>query len=386
MDKRRLNKEELEKTIYNLYDSSLVITNTDEYKNIRDNLSFTCKYHGEFLNKLYSVLNGSGCPYCNLIKKASLILSANKVSNVVKDGKVVLDNGISIGINDCDINISLTDNVYDILSSNSIIYDDSNAKERWKDIEGFSKYKVSTLGKVMNKESKRFINGYNMDKSSYIQKMINLYDDNGKIHGILLHRLVYSTFKGKITSDINIDHIDGNYLNNRLCNLKACDNIKDNINNEITVLSAKINAYNRSMNKKEAVKHNYDISSLEGEEWVDLIGMEDLYEVSNLGRIRSKIIPIEYNKNGVKFTVNRVPKLLKQHNKSGYMFISLGRNSKRAHLPVHKIVYESFNGKLSEGLEIDHINGDSKDNRLCNLQAITHEGNLKKRKYKKDRL
>jgi len=212
MDKRRLNKEELEKTIYNLYDSSLGITNIYEYKNMRDNISFTCKYHGEFTYNLRSILNGSGCPYCNLIRKVSLILSANKVNNMIKDDKVALDNGISIGINDCDINISLTDNVYDILSKNKIIYDDSKVKERWKDIEGFSRYKVSTLGRVMNKESKRFINGYNMDKGSYIQKMINLRDDNGKIHGILLHRLVYSTFKGNITSDINIDHIDGNFL------------------------------------------------------------------------------------------------------------------------------------------------------------------------------
>ena len=140
------------------------------------------------------------------------------------------------------------------------------------------------------------------------------------------------------------------------------------------------------MKKKEVNMHNYDINSLDGEEWANLIGMEDLYEVSNLGRIRSKIIPIEYDRKGVKFVVNRRPKLMKQHVKSKYMFISLGRNGNKAHLPVHKIVYESFNGKLSEGLEIDHINGDSKDNRLCNLQAITHEGNLKKRKYKKDRL
>ena len=385
-NKNRYKKSDVILKLSSLYNDIIKITNIKDYKNSKDKLSFTCKYHGGFLNNLCSMLNGSGCPYCNLIKKISLILSANMVNNIIKDRIVYLEDGKSIGIKDCDINISLEDNVYDILSSNGIIYDDSKAKERWKNIDGFSKYKVSTLGRVMNKESKRFINGHNMDKGGYIQKMINLSDDNGKIHGILLHRLVYSTFKGNITSDINIDHIDGNYLNNRLYNLKACNNIKDNINNDITILSAKINAYNKSMNKKEVVKHDYDISSIEGEEWVNLYGMEELYEVSNLGRIRSKSVSIGYDRGGSKFSVVRKPKMLKQHVKSGYMFISLGRNEGRVHLPVHKIVYESFNGKLKNGLEIDHINGNSKDNRLCNLQAITHADNLAKRVFNKNKV
>lgn len=383
MDKRRLNKKELAENINKLYNGSLSVTDINSYKNIRNNISFTCKYHGEFIYNLRSILNGSGCPHCNLIKKVSLILSVNKVKSTIIDGKVILGDGVSIGISDCDINISLTDNVYDILSGKNIIYDDNNVKERWKNIPGYSKYKVSNLGRVMNLDSKKYLYGYNMDKGGYIQKMINLYDDKGRIHGILLHRLVYSTFKGKLSSDISIDHIDGNFLNNRLNNLKACDNIKDNINNEITLLSVKINAYNRSVDKKNSIKHNYDISSFVGEEWVSAYGMEELYEVSNLGRVRSKIIPVEYKRNGVEFTVNRKPKLLKQHIKSKYMFISLGRRNNKVHLPVHKLIYESFNGKLCDGLEIDHINGNCVDNRLCNLQAITHEENLNKRIYKK---
>ena len=379
---RRFNKDEITDKLSSIYDN-ISLSENSIYTNMRDITYFQCKYHGDFKYKLDTILKGSDCPYCNLIKKVSLILSANKVNNTIKYGIVYLEDGKSIGINDCDINISLEENVYDILSSNGIIYDDSKVKERWKKIEGFSKYKISTLGNVINIETGKYLYGYNMNKSGYIQRMINLYDDNNKIHGILLHRLVYMTFKGEIDSSVNIDHIDSNFLNNRLNNLRVCDNMKDNINNEITILSCRINKYLNSSVKKDVVSHDYNTSSLEGEKWVDLFGMEDLYEVSNLGRIRSKSISIDYDRGGVKFSVVRKPKMLKQHVKSGYMFISLGRNKERVHLPVHKIVYESFNGKLEDGLEIDHINSDSKDNRLCNLQAITHDENLNKRKYKK---
>lgn len=383
---KRLSKESINNKLCELYGDNIKMFRFTDYKNFASKLLFTCKYHGEFTYNLRSVLGGSGCPYCNLIKKISLILSANSINNYIKDGKVLLDNGVSIGISGCDINVSLTDNVYDILSENKIIYDDSKVKERWKSMPGYSRYKISNLGRVINLSTKKLLSGHGVDKSGYIQKMITILDDDNNMRGFLLHRLVYQTFKGEISSNINIDHIDGNFLNNRLNNLRVCNSIKDNINNSITVLSAKINAYNRSMEKKEVVSHNYNVDSLEGEKWVDLIGMEDLYEVSNLGRIKSKPIPVKCNRNGKEVVINRTPKLLKQRIKSKYLFISLGRTNNRVYLPVHKIVYESFNGKLGDGLEIDHINGNCIDNRLCNLQAVTHTDNLAKRVFNKNNI
>lgn len=36
------------------------------------------------------------------------------------------------------------------------------------------------------------------------------------------------------------------------------------------------------------INKNNDILCLEGEEWRDVVGWEGLYEVSNLGRVRTK--------------------------------------------------------------------------------------------------
>lgn len=44
---------------------------------------------------------------------------------------------------------------------------------------------------------------------------------------------------------------------------------------------------------------------------------------------------------------------------------------------VHRLVYDTFIG-IPEGMTIDHINSDKTDNRLCNLQHMTLEENVRK--------
>lgn len=44
---------------------------------------------------------------------------------------------------------------------------------------------------------------------------------------------------------------------------------------------------------------------------------------------------------------------------------------------LHRVIWEEANGPIPEGMSIDHINGDTKDNRLENLRCVTHSDNLK---------
>lgn len=59
---------------------------------------------------------------------------------------------------------------------------------------------------------------------------------------VLVHRLVYETFKGPIPNGMEIDHEDTHRENNKLSNLRICTH-KQNMNNKLT--KAKMNEHSQ---------------------------------------------------------------------------------------------------------------------------------------------
>lgn len=74
----------------------------------------------------------------------------------------------------------------------------------------------------------------------------------------------------------------------------------------------------------------------------------------------------------------RVGMLSSSENSNGYLMVSIG-----GWKPVHQIVAVAFLGPKPEGCEVDHINGDRKDNSLENLRYVTHEENVRNGKNAK---
>lgn len=101
-------------------------------------------------------------------------------------------------------------------------------------------------------------------------------------------------------------------------------------------------------------------------------GFEGLYEVSNLGRVRSLDRLVNSN-GGTRLHKGKVLKFV--NNGGGYLQVYLYKDGKSTKFYVHRLVYEAFHGKRPEGMEINHIDEDKSNNSIKNLNLMTHKEN-----------
>lgn len=119
--------------------------------------------------------------------------------------------------------------------------------------------------------------------------------------------------------------------------------------------------------------------TLEGEEWKDVVGWENLYMVSSLGRVVSLSRIVNTSKNRTRRTNQRIlkPSVTPRGNIL-YEYISLYLDNKRVASSVHRIVAMAFIPNPNNYPEVDHINDNPLDNRVCNLQWCTQKMNNSK--------
>ena len=112
---------------------------------------------------------------------------------------------------------------------------------------------------------------------------------------------------------------------------------------------------------------------LEKEIWKDIKGFEGIYQVSNLGRVKS-LKRFRKGKDGSLVTVKE--KILKPKiSNKGYYLVRLCKNSKAGLYSIHRLVWIAFNEPIPEGLQVNHINEVKTDNRLSNLNLMTPKEN-----------
>lgn len=58
-----------------------------------------------------------------------------------------------------------------------------------------------------------------------------------------------------------------------------------------------------------------------------------------------------------------------------YVYFTPSKDGKYKHRPIHRVLWEAFNGRIPKGIEVNHINLNRQDNRLDNLELLTHQEN-----------
>lgn len=95
----------------------------------------------------------------------------------------------------------------------------------------------------------------------------------------------------------------------------------------------------------------------------DVIGYEGHYKVDDSGNIYSAKNPI-------------LKKMNVFLNPKGYPRITLSKHGKIKQFFVHRLVAETFLGKVPDGYSVNHIDGNKQNNDLSNLEIITHAANI----------
>ena len=109
--------------------------------------------------------------------------------------------------------------------------------------------------------------------------------------------------------------------------------------------------------------------------WKDVENYEGLYQVSNLGRVRSLERDI-YCQNGTFHQHLKEKMLVPVLDRYGYQFVGLYKNGKRKKITVHRLVAEAFLPNLENKPQVNHKDENPLNNCVDNLEWCTSVYNI----------
>lgn len=110
-------------------------------------------------------------------------------------------------------------------------------------------------------------------------------------------------------------------------------------------------------------------NNIKVEQWLAVVGFEGLYEVSNMGRVRSVDRIITRSDGQLrKFKGGILKEFISS---KGRLQVNLTKDKKVHRKTPHSLVALTFIGERPEGYHICHIDGDYTNNRLSNIRYDT---------------
>ena len=211
----------------------------------------------------------------------------------------------------------------------------------WKPIPTMEgRYWVSSDGQVKSKFDRIL-----KSDSARGQKCVSIITDGKVVVYEIRHLIAYAFLGADITSDTKpkLEHIDGDRTNIHLNNLRIAD-----------------------------------YSDLSDEIWKDVYGLEGIYQVSNKGRV--KRLPREdryIRKDTGKECIRRVgEKILKPIHSVEYDEVDLYHNHTSSYRRIHRLVAEAFISNVDDLSQVNHIDGNKRNNCADNLEWISASENV----------
>ena len=181
--------------------------------------------------------------------------------------------------------------------------------------------------------------------TGYLQTTVR--NQNG-IKNFYVHRFVYECFNGPISDGMQINHKDSNKQNNCIDNLELVTRQQNMIYKGKIRLGKQKSKKQNVPTKCEKFHYHHIFTN---------------FGANKFGQI--------YNKKTKRVSIG-----IKKFD--GYFNITLSQiGLQRKTIDVHRFVYECFNGPISDGMQINHIDSNKQNNCINNLELMTRSENAK---------